>query len=202
MFKRLLGKAILKVSGWKAIPGSPHAGSYVIIAAPHTTNWDLVYMLAIAFVLRIDVRWMGKQKLFDPPLGWLTGRLGGIAIDRSRATGVVSQMAEALQSETMALAVPPSGTRSRREYWKSGFYHIANEAQVPIACGFLDYSRKEGGFGPNILPTGDVTADMDRIRAFYAEKQGKFPEMQTRIRLKEEDAAEAEQPTSGEGASP
>ncbi len=189
--KKLVGNLILKASGWKALPGEPDAQSYVIIAAPHTSNWDLVYMLAIGFVLDIDIRWMGKKSLFEPPLGWLTGPLGGVPIDRSQPQGVVEQMARRLQGEPMKLAVPPSGTRSRREYWKSGFYHIANAAQVPIALGFLDYSRKEGGLGPSVTPTGDIVADMDKIRAFYASKRGKFPQQETRIRLKEEDALEA-----------
>ncbi|MDP6942985.1 MAG: lysophospholipid acyltransferase family protein [Myxococcota bacterium] len=188
MLKRALGRLFMRLTGWKIKGGLPTLDKYVLIAAPHTSNWDLVHMLAIASCLDLKVHWLGKDALFRPPLGFVLKWLGGIAIDRSKANNVVQGLAnEFAARETLALAVPPSGTRSRREYWKSGFYHIARTANVPIVMGFLDYGPKEGGFGPHLTPTDDMTADMDQIRAFYATVDGKFPEMVSAPRLRDED---------------
>ena len=114
-------------------------------------------------------------------------RLGGIPVRRERSNDLVSQMVNAIrESDAIALTVPAEGTRGYTPHWKSGFYHIARTAQVPIVMGFLDYERRCGGFGPELLLSGDVRADMDEIRAFYADKRGRFPEKAGQIRLKEE----------------
>ena len=188
---RGMGRLCLRITGWKIKGSLPTPAKYVLIAAPHTSNWDLLHMLAIAFALDLKVHWLGKDSLFRPPFGFVLKWLGGIAIDRSKTNNVVQALADEFESrDGLALAVPPSGTRSRRDYWKSGFYHIARTAKVPIVMGFLDYGPKEGGFGPHIMPTEDMSADMDQIRAFYDTVDGKFPEMVSLPRLRDEDALE------------
>ncbi len=190
--KKWIASTFLRLTGWKAEGETPSAPKYVLIAAPHTTNWDFPYTLAIAAVLDVKIRWMGKHSLFRWPFGGIMKRLGGIPIRRDRRNNIVDAMAEDLRSyEELALTVPAEGTRSRVEYWKSGFYHIATKAGVPIVCGYLDYKQKRGGFGPGLMPTGDVKADMDKIREFYKDKIGKYPENFGPIRLRDEEAPQA-----------
>lgn len=148
----------------------------VVIAAPHTTNWDLPIMLAVAIYYRVRLRWMGKDSLFKGPFGWLMHALGGIPVDRSKSNNAVAQMvARYNEADALLVAIPPEGTRAKTRYWKTGFYHIANGAGVPIALGFLDYARKVGGIGSVLQPTGDYDADLERIKEFYADVKGKYP---------------------------
>jgi len=119
---------------------------------------------------------MGKETIFRKPFGDIMKWLGGIPIDRSRSKNVVEQSIEMFrQNDKLVLTVPPSGTRSRVPYWKTGFYHIANGANVPIALGFLDYRLRIGGIGPAIRTTGDIEADMKAISSFYTDITGKYP---------------------------
>jgi 1-acyl-sn-glycerol-3-phosphate acyltransferase len=186
-----LGAAFLRLAGWRVEGSLPHGlRRAVVIAAPHTTNWDLPYMLAVSWALGVRPSWLGKRELFRRPFGGLMRALGGVAVDRTRRSNLVEQAAERLgESETLFLVVPPSGTRSRAPHWKSGFYHIARMARVPIVCAFLDYATKTGGIGPVFTPGGDIGADMDRLRLFYRDVRGRYPENETPIRLSEEDAA-------------
>jgi 1-acyl-sn-glycerol-3-phosphate acyltransferase len=177
----------LRATGWRSF-GTPPSQRCVVIAAPHTSNWDLLWMLAFAWSFGLRPRFMMKHTVFVGPAGWLFRRVGGIAIERHRQGGVVKQMAEEFAaSDSLTLVVPPEGTRDRTERWKSGFYHIAREAGVPVALAFLDYGRREAGFGPEIEITGSVTNDMDLIRDFYADKLGRHPHLHSEIRLVEED---------------
>jgi 1-acyl-sn-glycerol-3-phosphate acyltransferase len=186
VWKRL-ARGFLWLTGWEAEGAKPAARRFVLIAAPHTSNWDLAYLLALAAVFELRISWMGKHTLFRPPLGWLMRRTGGIPIVRHRREDVVAQAARRFaNSEELALVVPAEATRSRAEYWKSGFYHIARTAKVPIVLGYLDYARRRGGFGPALEATGDVRADMDRIRAFYADKVARYPAQFGAVRLREE----------------
>jgi 1-acyl-sn-glycerol-3-phosphate acyltransferase len=187
----VLGAVFLRLAGWRVEGGLPHGlARAVVIAAPHTTNWDLPYMLAVSWVLGVRPSWLGKRELFRWPFGWLMRTLGGVPVDRTRRSNLVEQAAERLaESERLFLVVPPSGTRSRAPHWKSGFYHIARMARVPIVCAFLDYPTKTGGIGPVFVPSGDIGADMDRLRVFYRDVRGRYPENETPIRLSEEDAA-------------
>jgi 1-acyl-sn-glycerol-3-phosphate acyltransferase len=192
MLKRWIGLAFLRAAGWKMDGEKPAMDRYVIIAAPHTSNWDMPFMLAMAFVYDIPVRWMGKHTLFKPPFGPLFEWLGGIPIVRHRAGGVVEQMIERFANgEPLALMVPAEGTRSYVDYWKSGFYHIARGADVPVVLSYLDFGTKVGGIGPAVRLTGDIAADMDEIRAFYEGKRGLRPAKMGRIRLREEDLPSA-----------
>jgi 1-acyl-sn-glycerol-3-phosphate acyltransferase len=184
-----LSLAFLRVTGWKAEGDKPTAKKYVLIAAPHTTNWDFFYVLAFARLYDIKISWIGKHTLFRWPFGGLMRRLGGVSVRRHERANVVADMARAFaRAESLTLIVPAEGTRSWVPYWKSGFYHIANTARVPIVMGYLDYKRKRGGFGPAIMPTGNLRYDMDRIRAFYADKIGKYPAHTGEVRLREEES--------------
>ena len=186
--KRAIGRAYLKLFGWEE-EGEPPQPPYVLIAAPHTTNWDLPHMIALSFVFDVPIRWAGKHSLFKAPFGPFMRALGGIAIRRDRNENRVQQLANLFNEyENLVLTVPTEGTRSRVEHWKSGFYYIAKAAEVPIVCGFLDYEKRRGGFGFTLVPTDSVKADMDRLREFYEDKVGKFPEKYGPVRLREEPA--------------
>jgi len=185
--KRLIGRSWLRAFGWREEGERPNATTFVLIAAPHTTNWDLPFTLALSYVYDVPIRWAGKHSLFKPPFGPFMRLLGGVPIVRHERQNRVEQLAALFQQhEDLVLTVPAEGTRSRTEHWKSGFYHIAFTAKVPIVCGYLDYARKRGGFGLTFVPTGDIKTDMDRIRAFYEGKQGKFPEKFGPVRLRDE----------------
>lgn len=190
--KRALGKAFLDLYGWKLVTGKPDVPKYVLIAAPHTSNWDFAFMMAMAAILDIELRFLGKHTLFEPPFGFLLKAAGGISVDRRASQNLVEALIRVFdEHEELALAVPAEGTRGAGKYWKSGFYHIARGAGVPIALGFLDYKTKTGGIGPLVTPSGDVKRDMDIIRAFYAGREGKNHEHFTPPRLREEDAPES-----------
>jgi 1-acyl-sn-glycerol-3-phosphate acyltransferase len=168
--------AFLKLTGWKvegALP--PGAAKSVFIAAPHTSNLDLPYTLMVAFALRLNPYWMGKQSIFKAPFGGIMRWLGGIPVNREQSNNLVAASAEAIRAANgpLQLIVPPEGTRSKTRYWKTGFYYIALGAQVPIVLAYMDYSTKRSGLGPLFKPTGDVHADMATIKAFYAPFKGK-----------------------------
>lgn len=173
---RGLSIAFLKLTGWK-VEGSlpPNCKKSVFIAAPHTSNWDLPYTLMVAFALRLNIYWMGKEELFRPPFRHLMMWLGGIPVAREKCNNLVAASAEAIQAADgpLQLVVPPEGTRSKARYWKTGFYYIAVSAQVPIVMAYMDYAQKRSGLGPVFQPTGDIEADMAAIKAFYAPFKGK-----------------------------
>jgi len=134
-------------------------------------------MLFIVFVLKAKIYWMGKDTIFRKPFKRFFKWLGGIPIDRSKSYNIVAQSIQQFnENENLILTIAPSGTRKRVQKWKTGFYHIANGANVPILLGFLDYRRKVGGFGPMLYPTGDLEADMKTIKKFYDGVTGKYPE--------------------------
>ena len=168
----------------------------VLVAAPHTSNWDFFLMLAMAWQSGLSPRWMGKQEMFAGPFRPLFRALGGIPVDRKNPGSLVADIAaHAGTVASLALVVPAEGTRAKGEYWKSGFYRIACEAKIPIVLSYLDGPTRSGGFGPVMHPTGDVKADMDLIRAFYADKGGVKPKNKTRPQLRDE-----ESPMTADGA--
>jgi 1-acyl-sn-glycerol-3-phosphate acyltransferase len=186
--RKLLARTFLRLTGWVPDGDRPSAPRFVLIAAPHTSNWDLAYLLALAETYDLRISWMGKHQIFRWPVGGLFRALGGIPIRRHERADRVGAMArEFAERDTFALVVPAEATRSWAPHWKSGFYHIARRANVPIVMGFLDYARRRGGFGPVFFPTGDVGKDMDVIRAFYADKTGKYPDQFGPVRLREEE---------------
>ena len=173
---RALSLGFLRATGWKLDGQLPaDQPKCVLIAAPHTSNWDLPYTLMVAFALRLNIYWMGKQQLFRGPWGPVMRWLGGIAVDRSQSTNLVSASAAAIRAAdgAMCLVVPPEGTRGKTRQWKTGFYWIAHEAGVPIVMAYMDYPRKLSGLGPVFQPTGNVDADMAAIKAWYAPFKGK-----------------------------
>ncbi len=173
---RALSITFLRVTGWKVTGSLPTEHSkYVLIAAPHTSNWDLPYTLMVAFSLRLHIYWMGKQSIFNPPFRHLMMWLGGIPVNRAAASNLVAASAEAIKNadRPVQLVVPPEGTRSKSRYWKTGFYYIALSANVPIIMAYMDYEKKISGLGPILYPSGDIDADMKIIKAFYAPFKGK-----------------------------
>lgn len=174
---RLLSIGILKLIGWKAVGCPIENARFVLIAAPHTSNWDFPLMLMVVLKLRLKVYWMGKNSLFPFPIGWFMKWLGGIPVDRSRAHNLVDQTVQEYQTNPeMIVLVPPEGTRSKVKEWKTGFYRIAANAGVPVLMGYVDVSKKEAGLADFFHPTGDIEVDMPAIRAFYADKVGINPE--------------------------
>ncbi len=174
---RILSLLFLKLTGWKVSGKLPKESNFVLIAAPHTSNWDLPYMLTVSFALKAKLYWMGKEQIFKPPFKRLMMWMGGIPIDRSQANNMVEYTANLMRSmDELVVVVPPEGTRSKVKYWKSGFYHIANLAEVPIVLGYLDYKTKTGGLGPAVYPCGDIDKDMETIKDFYQNITGKHTE--------------------------
>ncbi len=199
---RAFSRACLHLSGW-TLEGRlpPEARKSVLIAAPHTSNWDFPYTLMVAFGLRLNIHWMGKASLFRWPFGPLMRWLGGIAVDRARSGNLVAASAAAIlaadgplqlvvapegtrrpsKSGLAALPEPPGGRDGRSpdpgafetRPWKTGFYFIALQARVPIVLAFMDYQRKVSGLGPVFTPTGDVDKDMAAIKLFYAPFTGR-----------------------------
>lgn len=159
----------LRLSGWQYEGDVPSEKKYVALAVPHTSNWDGLLLVLLTRTKGIDMKWMLKDDWVKGPLGPLMRSVGAVPINRSRASHVVDQMiAQFRERERFILGIPPEGTRRRTEYWKSGFYHIALGADVPVVPGYLDFGRKRAGLGPAIRLTGNVQQDMDKIRAFYA----------------------------------
>ena len=180
-----IGLLFLKMLGWRVEGEVPDIKKFVMIAAPHTTNWDFPITLAITFVLKIKIYWMGKTAIFRWPFGAACRWLGGIPIDRSRSQNVVEQSVHAFnERDNLIMIIPPEGSRKKVKYWKTGFYHIATGANVPIMLGFLDYRRKVGGIGPTFYPTGRIEEDMQEIKTFYATITGKYHDMFSNAELK------------------
>ncbi|MFO0629757.1 MAG: 1-acyl-sn-glycerol-3-phosphate acyltransferase [Polyangiales bacterium] len=187
-----VGRAVLSSLGWREEGAVPDAPRFVLLAAPHTTWWDLPISLGVGYVMDLDIVWVGKHTLFEGPFGGFMRWLGGVPVDRRSSHNYVQQIADLIHGrERIMLMIAPEGTRGVTSHWKSGFYWIAHTAQVPIVCAFLDYRRKRGGLGPVIHTTGDLKADMGQIRAFYATVTAKYPERFQNVRLREEDAPPA-----------
>ena len=175
---RLISLFLLKILGWKKEGTLPVEKKYVMIAAPHTSNWDFLYTILIAFAFKLKIFWMGKNTLFKKPFGPLVKWMGGIPVNRDRSNNLVDEtIAWFNKNERLVIVVPPEGTRSKTTYWKTGFYHIAYGDGVPILLGYLDYKRKAGGFGPTFHPTGLIDDDMVIIRDFYSNITGRNPDM-------------------------
>ena len=180
---KLLARLIFWISGWK-ISGKWPEGlkKAVLIAIPHTSNWDLIYALSAFYLMEVPVKFTIKMEIMVGPLGWLIKALGGIPIDRKKVIGKRKQTyTEAMiqmlnESDELVMMVTPEGTRSYAPRWKSGFYHIALGAEVPVVVGFLDYKRKLAGIGPVIQPNGNLQEQMEEMKAFGRTITGKYPD--------------------------
>ncbi|MBL8957113.1 MAG: 1-acyl-sn-glycerol-3-phosphate acyltransferase [Myxococcaceae bacterium] len=189
---RWAGRLWLWFFGWQAVGTVPSVPKAVLIAAPHTSNWDLPFSLAVAWALGMRINFVVKASVFRFPFRGFFRWLGGIPVVRDQRASQVERIAQAMgREERIFLLIAPSGTRSQVGHWKSGFMHIARAAGVPILLCFLDFPSKRGGVGPLVTVTGNVRADMDVLRAFYAPVQGKRPENRTEIRLLEEGQGES-----------
>ncbi|WP_187368344.1 1-acyl-sn-glycerol-3-phosphate acyltransferase [Ruania zhangjianzhongii] len=177
------------VSRWQyRVPEKPTEPAGILIGAPHTSNWDFVLMLALSWRSGIRVKFLGKHQLFRRPFGPLMRALGGIPVDRRDPSQVVGEVVARLEAgDRFFLVVTPEGTRGRSEYWRSGFYRIAREADLPVTLGYVDRRTMTTGLGPTFRLTGDVRADMDRIREFYDGKTGVRPGLGIPPRLRDED---------------
>lgn len=184
MFFHFLTKLLLRLFGWQVEGQLPKIPKFVVIGAPHTSNWDFVLFLALAFALKANPRYMGKVELFRSPLGFFFKWCGGIPVDRSKSTGLVEQTVQAINdSDKFILVITPEGTRGKVRAWRSGFYHIAKKARIPIALGFIDRPRKTIGIGPTFFPTNNMEADMKAIQSYYAGMVGVNSRLTSEIKL-------------------
>ena len=180
---KLLSRLVFWLTGWKVKGNFPEGlKKAVMVAIPHTSNWDLLYARAAFYILDVPVRFTIKKEVMVGPLGWFIRGLGGMSIDRKRIAGKRKQtyteaMIELIKSsDELVMMVTPEGTRSYAKRWKTGFYHVADGAGVPIVIGFLDYKKKHAGIGPVIYPNGDLEGQMEEIKAFGRNVTGKYPE--------------------------
>ena len=165
---RAISIVILKILRWQTRGGELPHQKFVLIGAPHTSNWDFPLMLMVVLKLRLRVYWMGKHTLFPFPFAGFMKWLGGIPINRSASHNVVRETVRQFkENKDLVVLVPPEGTRSKVARWKTGFYHIANMAEVPILMGYVNAEKKEAGFADFFYPTGDVEGDLEKIREFY-----------------------------------
>lgn len=179
---KLLARLVFWISGWK-VAGNWPVGlkKAVLIAIPHTSNWDLLYARAAFYILEVPVRFTIKKEVMVGPLGWLIKALGGIAIDRRKAAGKRTQtytqamISMLKEMDQLVIMVTPEGTRGYAPKWKTGFYHIALGAEVPVVIGFLDYKKKLAGIGPVIQPTGKIEEDIEKMKEFGRGVTAKFP---------------------------
>jgi 1-acyl-sn-glycerol-3-phosphate acyltransferase len=175
---------LLRVLGWRVVLATPVPMKCVIVFYPHTSNWDFPVGLLTKWVVGIDFRWVGKHTMFAPPWGRLFRRWGGIPVNRNESAGFVGQMHAALDAhEDFRLAIAPEGTRSATPRWKSGFWHLARAARVPIGLALIDYAHREIGIGAWFATTADADADVARMAAFYARFTAKRPENAGPVRL-------------------
>ena len=173
---------LLKLFGWQTIGKPPEIKKYVVIVAPHTSNWDFFIFLLLKFSYRLKINFIGKHTIFIGPIGWVLRKLGGIPVFRSQNHNVVDSIIKAFnENENMIFALSPEGTRSYKDHWKSGFYHIALNAKVPIQTCFLDMTTKTLGFGPLIELTGDIKQDLAVFQNIYSDKKGIKPALFSKI---------------------
>jgi 1-acyl-sn-glycerol-3-phosphate acyltransferase len=176
-WRRWLGVLLMRISGWRIAGNIPDVPKYVLIVAPHTSNWDFFHGFCAFLVLRLDNTWLAKHTVFFWPLGILARRFGGMPIDRARGSNVVRLcVAEFAKREKISFTITPEGTRSRVKEWKLGFYYIATEAGVPIVPVALNYSKRLVMIMPPFTPTGDAAADLPKIKALYSADMARHPE--------------------------
>lgn len=183
--KRLSGW-VLHLRGWRVVGDPPSDARFVLVAAPHTSAWDVPLMLGCTLQVRLRLHWLGLATYFRWPIAGLLRWLGGVPITRGPAAQRVLEAARLLADGGPAVvAIAPEGSRHRVDRWRTGFYHLAVTAEVPLVLTALDYSKRTARFGPLLQPSGDLAADLPVIQAFYADVQGRHPERQGPIRVDE-----------------
>lgn len=179
---RKVSTTLLKLFGWKTDNHVPELDKYVLIGAPHTTNWDFPLTLLALSSLGIRFNWVAKHTLFRWPLGPIFTAIGGVPVDRSSGTAFLKRIIDLYgERDHFILAIAPEGTRSKTSHWKTGFYALARKAGVPVALGYIDYHQKRIGIGQVMEISGDMEADFAIIRDFYSDKIGKYPAKQSDI---------------------
>jgi 1-acyl-sn-glycerol-3-phosphate acyltransferase len=182
---RYLCRWIARLSGWTFDDNRPADKRFVLIGYPHTSNWDFVLAMLFKFAVGFHFNWVAKHSLFTWPFGGLMRALGGIGVDRARTQGFIGQLVELFRSrDEMVLVITPEGTRGHTDYWRSGFYHLARSAEVPVVLGYVCFKTKRIGIGPTFHLSGDEEADLAQIRAFYADKVGRVPDHSGEIRFR------------------
>lgn len=185
MIRKAFARGVLRLTRWRLVGTMPRTG--ILVGAPHTSNWDWVAFILIAWANGARPKVLVKQSFFKGPLAWVMRATGGIALDRANPGATIRALLEdAKEADSFLLCIAPEGTRGKGEFWKPGFYRIAEQTSLPIALGFVDGPTRTLGMGPTFVPSGDVVTDMDLVRAFYADKQGINPELRTEPRLREE----------------
>lgn len=200
-FVALVGRIVYRLLGWRCVGETPRVEKFVILAAPHTSNWDGFFLLLASAMLELDFSFFGKHTLFRGPLGWFLRHMGGIPLDRSRSQSFVSQAVSWFDGhERFALGVAPEGTRYLTAGWKTGFYRIAVQAKVPIVLGYIDYAKKEGGILPEMLvPTGDIDEDFKTLQRLYGPCVARHPERKAPIVPLRRDLSESGDRTPAKG---
>lgn len=185
---KLISKKILKLIGWKLDIVLPEEKKFVLIGAPHTSNWDFPLAMLTFWTIDLKIYWVAKIQMFWGPFHYLFTAIGGIPVDRKSSAGFIEQVANRIkQADEMVITISPEGTRSKTKRWKSGFYHIAVAAKVPICLGYVDYSSKTLGFAKIVYPSGDIDSDMKIIAEFYSNMKGKQIKNQGPVRITEEE---------------
>ncbi|WP_367650484.1 1-acyl-sn-glycerol-3-phosphate acyltransferase [Nocardioides sp. zg-DK7169] len=185
--RRPLARALLRLARWRTVGTVPERG--VLVGAPHTSNWDWVLTMLLAWDNNVNIHLLVKKELFVGPLGWFLKASGAVKLDRADPGATIRELIEqaSASDEPFLLGIAAEGTRDRGEYWKSGFYRISQRTGLPVTLAFLDVPTRTVGWGPTFQPSGDVRADMDRVREFYADKRGFRPDDFTPPRLREEE---------------
>jgi len=181
-FWKLAARTIFAVTGWRlASRMPPGVKKAVMVAAPHTSNWDFIFCRASFYLMDVPLRYTVKAEWTRGPLGWLLLHLGAVPVDRTKNNSLVDTMVQLFDEyDHLVMLVTPEGTRRYQPKWRKGFYYTALKAKVPIVLGYLDYSKKESGVGPLFWPTGDYEKDLEEIKAFYRTKKGKYPDQGVR----------------------
>jgi 1-acyl-sn-glycerol-3-phosphate acyltransferase len=185
LVRRTLARVLLRLGRWRTAGDVPSRG--ILVGAPHTSNWDWVLTMLLAWDSSVNIRLLVKKEFFKGPLGPILRSTGAVALDRSDPTVTINRLlADAEVDETFLLGLAAEGTRSKTDYWKSGFYRISQKTGIPVTLAYLDSATRTVGWGPTFDLSGDVKADMDRIREFFADKTGIKPDQATVPRLREE----------------
>jgi 1-acyl-sn-glycerol-3-phosphate acyltransferase len=180
-----LSRWILNVLGWTVLAELPDVKKYVVVAAPHTSNWDFPLGILVGKALNLQPHWMGKHTLFRWPYGWFFRAIGGTPIHRDSGKDYITQMADLFEkSDRLVLALAPEGTRSKTDHWKTGFHRISRAANVPIVLAYLDWGHKQAGLGDIFYPSEDIKADFERIREYYKNRIGKNPEKASLVQVR------------------
>lgn len=181
---QLFSRFLLRLLGWQLDEQLPQTSRYVLIGYPHTSNWDFILGMLAKWSMNMPLNWVAKHSMFWGPFKPMFIAMGGVPLNRGKTSGFIQKNIELFeQREQFVLGIMPEGTRSKTDRWRTGFYHIADGAKVPIALAYLDYKNKILGVGKTIETTGDINADFEIIKAFYQDKTGYRPENQGDMKI-------------------